>query len=140
MIEPRFYTGIGSRAAPQSALTRAEALAYSLTAKGFRGRSGKAPGMDQAFMAGAARFYQQNNLEGVFTNYTPNSNFQCGLGCPAGVEDVVAPALANWIEAVAGLVGNAGSMMPGFQSAGQLRGVLGRLNQGECQQGCDAGE
>lgn len=79
MIEPRFYTGIGSRAAPQSALTRAEGLAYSLAAKGFRGRSGKAPGMDQAFMVGAARFCQQNDLEGMFTNYIPNSNFQSCL-------------------------------------------------------------
>lgn len=100
MKDLRFYTGIGSRAAPQSALIRAEGLAYSLAAKGFRGRSGKAPGMDQAFMAGAARFSQQNDLEGMFTNYIPNSNFQSGLGCPAGVEDVVAPALDNWIEAV----------------------------------------
>ena len=48
--------------------------------------------MDQAFMAGAARFSQQNDLEGMFTNYIPNSNFQSGLGCPAGAEDVVAPA------------------------------------------------
>ncbi|MGL4353050.1 MAG: hypothetical protein ACRCTP_03835 [Aeromonas popoffii] len=100
MIEPRFYTGVGSRAAPQSAITRAEGFAYSLAAKGFRGRSGKAPGMDQAFMAGASRFCRLNDAECLFTNYIPNSNFQSGIGCPVGVEDIVAPALGNWIEAV----------------------------------------
>lgn len=100
MNDVRFYTGIGSRAAPQSALTRAEALAYSLAAKGFKGRSGKAPGMDQAFMKGAARFCQQNSLEGLFTNYIPNQHFQSSIGPQPGVEDAVAPHLTTWTEAV----------------------------------------
>lgn len=56
--------------------------------------------MDSAFMAGASRFCSQNDLEGRFINYIPNSNFQRGMGTPVGTLDVTAPALDNWIEAV----------------------------------------
>ena len=39
---------------------------------------------------------------------------------------------------MAAVVGNAGSMTPSFRPAGELRGVLGWLNKGQRQQGCDA--
>lgn len=51
----RFYTGIGSRATPQSELEVITKIAYYLETSGFILRSGGAEGADQAFEKGVSR-------------------------------------------------------------------------------------
>jgi hypothetical protein len=50
----RCYAGIGSRRTPAATLAIAEQIARALAARGWRLRSGHAPGADQAFEQGAA--------------------------------------------------------------------------------------
>jgi hypothetical protein len=52
---PRSYAGIGSRRTPADVLELMEALAARLASAGWRLRSGKARGADQAFERGAVR-------------------------------------------------------------------------------------
>lgn len=51
----KYYTGIGSREAPQQALELASTIGYALAKRGYILRSGRAKGMDEAFERGAAK-------------------------------------------------------------------------------------
>lgn len=76
MDNNRYYTGVGSRNAPERFLTAAEVIGYHLAKEGFVGRSGKADGMDQAFLKGAIRAAKENpTLEHRFVNYLPWLDF-----------------------------------------------------------------
>jgi hypothetical protein len=55
MTDGMFYTGVGSRRAPLPVLVLVEGIARRLAANGWTLRSGRAPGMDQAFELGAGR-------------------------------------------------------------------------------------
>ena len=50
----RCYAGIGSRRTPEPILAICQQIAHALAARGWRLRSGHAPGADQAFEHGAA--------------------------------------------------------------------------------------
>lgn len=91
----RFYTGIGSRKAPLPILKRAQGLGKELALKGFTGRSGKAEGMDEAFMKG---FGEAGS--GRFVNYLPYPSFRESLALPAGCSDISHYPNDAWKEAV----------------------------------------
>lgn len=91
----RFYTGIGSREAPLPILKRAQALGKELAIKGFTGRSGKAEGMDEAFMRG----FGEAGI-GSFINYLPYPSFRESLLTPPGCVDVSFYPEHVWKEAV----------------------------------------
>lgn len=91
----RYYTGIGSRKAPLPILKRAQALGKELALKGFIGRSGKAEGMDEAFMKG---FGEAGG--GRFVNYLPYPSFRESLICPVGCTDISCYPPGVWKEAV----------------------------------------
>lgn len=94
-VTNRFYTGIGSRKAPLPILKRAQALGKELAIKGFTGRSGKAEGMDEAFMKG---FGEAGS--GRFVNYLPYPSFRESLALPAGCDDISCYSNDVWKEAV----------------------------------------
>lgn len=91
----RFYTGIGSREAPLPILKRAQALGKELALKGFIGRSGKAEGMDEAFMKG----FGEAGV-GSFINYLPYPSFRDSLALPTGCRDISCYPDDVWKEAV----------------------------------------
>lgn len=91
----RFYTGIGSREAPLPILKRARGLGKELALKGFVGRSGKAEGMDEAFMKG----FGEAGV-GSFINYLPYPSFRDSLVLPTGCRDVSYYLDDVWKEAV----------------------------------------
>lgn len=90
----RYYTGIGSRKAPLLILKRAQELGKELAIKGFTGRSGKAEGMDEAFMRGFGE------AGGSFVNYLPYPSFRESLLTPAGCVDVSSYPDHIWKEAI----------------------------------------
>lgn len=51
-MEPKYYTGIGSRKTPPNVLEQMEMLAVQLADNGYTLRSGAAPGADTAFEIG----------------------------------------------------------------------------------------
>lgn len=91
----RYYTGIGSREAPLPILKRAHELGKVLALKGFIGRSGKAEGMDEAFMKGFGAAGV-----GRFVNYLPYPSFRESLNCPVGCIDISHYPVNVWKEAV----------------------------------------
>lgn len=91
----RYYTGIGSRKAPLPILKRAQALGKELALKGFIGRSGKAEGMDEAFMKG----FGEAGV-GRFINYLPYHSFRESLISPPGCVDISWYLPDVWKEAV----------------------------------------
>lgn len=54
-----YYTGIGSRSAPEWALELAKHIGYKMASKGYILRSGAANGMDEAFEKGAALYERE---------------------------------------------------------------------------------
>lgn len=66
------YAGVGSRSTPEDVLGLMEDLAARLAARGWRVRSGRAAGADQAFEAGAER------VLGDVEVYRPNGGW-CGF-------------------------------------------------------------
>lgn len=66
------YTGVGSRSTPEDVLRLMERLAARLATRGWRVRSGRAPGADQAFEVGAERAL------GDVEVYRPDGGW-CGL-------------------------------------------------------------
>jgi hypothetical protein len=50
------YTGIGSRKAPRDVLEKTYTLGYLLAKRGYKLRSGRAMGMDEAFEAGCTKY------------------------------------------------------------------------------------
>lgn len=91
----KFYTGVGSREAPSGALKLARAKGKELALDGFIGRSGKAPGMDEAFMLGFG-----DAGTGSFVNYLPYPSFRKSLIIPNGCIDVSSYEQKVWSEAV----------------------------------------
>lgn len=91
----RYYTGIGSRKAPLPILKRAQALGKELALEGFIGRSGKAEGMDEAFMRG----FGDAGI-GSFINYLPYPSFRESLLAPSGCVDVSFYPEHIWKEAI----------------------------------------
>lgn len=94
-MKGRYYTGIGSRKAPLPILRRAQELGKELALKGFIGRSGKAEGMDEAFMRGFGEAGVSS-----FVNYLPYPSFRESLLAPPGCVDVSSYPDHIWKEAI----------------------------------------
>ncbi|URC22561.1 hypothetical protein KAMAJI_01330 [Serratia phage vB_SmaM-Kamaji] len=72
-----FYTGIGSREAPEWATDFASNIAVALSQRGYTLRSGRAEGMDFAFQRGAEYDRPQNPRTKI---YVPNDRFNAHYG------------------------------------------------------------
>jgi hypothetical protein len=72
----KYYTGIGSREAPQDALKQMEALAGRLARYGYVLRSGGAPGADSAFENGCGSGSKEIYLPWAYFNNNPSHLYE----------------------------------------------------------------
>jgi len=68
---PGIYTGIGSRQLPRKLLDLMEALGLKLRGKGYKLRTGDAPGADRAFALGASKDLKPKDLDNFLELYAP---------------------------------------------------------------------